>query len=63
MEIYMYQGQGHSLIFDEGLSEWNWISGEGYRTNGPLVVCISIATTVLQHFIKKNFYLYKSRSI
>ena len=48
----MYEGQSYYLIFDEGLSEWNWISGERYRTNGPLIVCISIATTVLQHFIK-----------
>ena len=37
MQIYMYQGQCHSLIFDEGPSERNWISGERYRTNGPLV--------------------------
>ena len=31
-------GQGHSLIFVQGHSEWNWISGERYRTIGPLVL-------------------------
>ena len=30
-------GQDHSLIFVQGNSEWNWISGERYRNIGPLV--------------------------
>ena len=30
------RGRGHSLIFVKGHSEWNWISGERYRTIGPL---------------------------
>ena len=42
------RGQGHSLIFIWGHSEWNWISGERYRTIGPpvyvymLLICISV---------------------
>ena len=31
------RGQSHSLIFVQGHPEWNRISGERYRTSGPLV--------------------------
>ena len=39
------RGQGHSLIFVQGHSEWNRFSGEQYMTNGPLGFFFIVVST------------------
>ena len=50
--IYMYLGS--RSFFDQVHSEWNWISGERYRSIGPLVCLVTCKPD-------RKFFLQKSR--